>query len=77
MSNFEVTRYPLKGKRVEFSIRVKVKDKRRPDVWLNDIVQLRHESGHWRIFLHGTNQPPVIHCGTLKSAIATYNMLRP
>lgn len=75
-SRFHIERYPLKGKNA--LLRVTVKDNRRRSPHLNDIINLRREPGMWRIFLHG--QPGghffVHHRGTLKSAIATYVMLR-
>lgn len=77
-SRFHIERYPLKGKTAQFSLRVAVKDNRRRSPHLNDIINLRRESGTWRIFLH--DRPGshffVQHQGTLKSAIATYVMLR-
>lgn len=77
-TRFHIERYPLKGKNAQFSLRVAVKDNRRRSPHLNDIINLRSESGTWRIFLH--DQPGshffVRHQGTLKSAIATYVMLR-
>lgn len=77
-SRFHIKRYPLEGKTAQFSLRVAVKDNRRRSPHLNDIINLRRESGTWRIFLH--DRPGshffVQHQGTLKSAIATYVMLR-
>lgn len=76
-SRFHIERYPLKGKNAQLSLRVTVKDNRRRSPHLNDIVNLRGESGMWRIFLHGRpNGQFFVHQGTLKSAIATYVMLR-
>ena len=75
---FHIQRYPLKSKNAKFSLRVAVKDNRRCSPHLNDIINLRREPGLWRIFLRG--QPGehryLDHRGTLKSAIATYVMLR-
>jgi hypothetical protein len=73
-----IQRYPLKGKNAQFSLRVAVKDNRRCSPHLNDIINLRREPNMWRIFLHGQpgNHFFVKHQGTLKSAIATYVMLR-
>ena len=77
-ARFHIERYPLEGKNAQLSLRVAVKDNRRRSPHLNDIINLRREPGMWRIFLHG--QPGehffVHHHGTLKSAIATYVMLR-
>ena len=77
-SRFHIERYPLKGKNVQFSLRVAVKDNRRRSPHLNDIINLRKEPGVWRIFLHGLSGELryLDHRGTLKSAIATYVMLR-
>ena len=77
-SRFHIERYPLKGKNAQLSLRVVVKDNRRRSPHLNDIINLRRESGMWRIFLHGRPDGHffVQHQGTLKSAIATYVMLR-
>lgn len=77
-SRFHIQRYPLMGKNVKFSLRVAVKDNRRHSPHLNDIINLRKEPGTWRIFLHGLpgDLRYLDHRGTLKSAIATYVMLR-
>lgn len=77
-SRFHIERYPLEGKNAQFSLRVAVKDNRRRSPHLNDIINLRRESGTWRIFLHGRPDGHffVQHQGTLKSAIATYVMFR-
>lgn len=77
-TRFHIQRYPLMGKNVQFSLRVAVKDNRRRSPHLNDIINLREEPGTWRIFLHGLSGDLryLNHRGTLKSAIATYVMLR-
>ena len=77
-TRFHIERYPLKGKNAQFSLRVTVRDNRCRSPHLNDIINLRKEPGVWRIFLHGQpgNRFFVRHQGTLKSAIATYVMLR-
>lgn len=76
-SRFYIQRYPLKGKNAQFSLRVAVKDNRRRSPHLNDIINLSREPGTWRIFLHGRPDGHFfVHQGTLKSAIATYVMLR-
>ena len=77
-TRFHIERYPLKGKNAQFGLRVAVKDNRRRSPHLNDIINLRRESGMWRIFLHDQVGEPFFfnHQGTLKSAIATYVMLR-
>lgn len=76
-ARFHIERYPLEGKTAQFSLRVAVRDNRRRSPHLNDIINLRRESGTWRIFLHGRPDGHffVQHQGTLKSAIATYVML--
>ena len=77
-SRFHIERYPAKGKNAQFNLRVAVKDNRRCSPHLNDIINIRREPGMWRIFLHDRPDGPffVQHQGTLKSAIATYVMLR-
>lgn len=75
---FYIQRYPLKGKNAQFSLRVAIKDRQRHSPHLNDIINFRREPDLWRIFLHGqsSEHPFLDHRGTLKSAIATYVMLR-
>ena len=77
-TRFHVQRYPLKNKNAQFSLRVAVKDNRRCSPHLNDIINLRREPGLWRIFFHDRSGEHryLDHRGTLKSAIATYVMLR-
>lgn len=77
-SRFYIQRYPLKGKNSQFSLRVAIKDRRCLSPHLNDIINLRGEPGLWRIFLHDRSNKLryLEHRGTLKSAIATYVMLR-
>lgn len=77
-SRFHIERYPLEGKNSQFSQRVAVRDRRRHSPHLNDIINLRREPGLWRIFLHDQSSDHrfLNHRGTLKSAIATYVMLR-
>ena len=77
-ARFHIKRYPLKNKNAQFSLRVAVKDNRRRSPHLNDIINLRKEPGMWRIFLYGQVGESFFfnHQGTLKSAIATYVMLK-
>lgn len=77
-NRFHVERYPLEGKNAQLSLRVAIKDRRRYSPHLNDIINLRREPGLWRIFLHDQSSEHryLDHRGTLKSAIATYLLLK-
>lgn len=58
------------------SLRVSIKDLSNNTPWLDNIAQLCDQPGHWRIW-HHRRARPIIHVGTLKSAIALYLMTKP
>lgn len=77
MSRFKVTRYSKVSTHKVLGLRVQVKDLDRNDPVRNDVIQLRNEPGQWRVFLHGEHpRKPIVHKGTLRSALALYTLLR-
>ena len=79
MAAYDGKRFLIQRNQYHFSrsIRATVKDRRHESPWLNDLVCFRGRPGVWRIFRHDEKGEPFVeHHGTLKSAIATYLLLK-